>query len=92
MHRMTTPQILTRTVRAEELPTRLAGVALFVNLFTDLAEVKDVKDWDIWHPVADASVEMVEGKPSVTVRFSDGTPDVTFNALEQVDVATLQNV
>jgi hypothetical protein len=28
----------------------------------------------------------------VTVRFSDGTPDVTFNALEQVDVATLQNV
>ena len=65
-------------MRAEELPTRLAGVALFVNLFTDLAEVKGVVEWDIWHPVADASLGMVEGRSSVTVRFSDGTPDVTF--------------
>jgi hypothetical protein len=92
MLRMTTPQILTRTVRAEELPTRLAGVAIFVNLFSDLADVKDVEDWDIWHPVADSSLEMVEGRRSVIVRFSDGTPDETFDAPEQVDVATLQNV
>lgn len=66
----------------------MASLALFVRLYNQ-ADVKGVA-WDTWHPVADSSYD--KGKRSVTVRFSDGTPDVTLDALEQVEVATVQNV
>ncbi len=63
--------------------------ALFVHLFINQADVDGVA-WDVWHPVADSSYD--GDKRSVLVRFSDGTPDVTLGALEQVEVATVQNV
>ncbi|HUE35719.1 MAG TPA: hypothetical protein VMQ38_23300 [Mycobacterium sp.] len=64
-------------------------MALFVHLVVNQADIDGVA-WDIWHPVADSSYD--GGKRSVVVRFSDGTPDVTLDALEQVEVATVQGV
>jgi hypothetical protein len=46
MHDMTTPpnfQILTKSVRAEDIPTKLLSLALFVHLFTDSADVNGVR-------------------------------------------------
>jgi hypothetical protein len=66
-----------------------ASLALFVHLVVNQADIDGVA-WDIWHPVADSSYD--GGKRSVVARFSDGTPDVTLDALEQVEVATVQGV
>ncbi|MFZ1176394.1 MAG: hypothetical protein WAO15_09050 [Mycobacterium sp.] len=67
----------------------MASLALFVHLVMNQADVNGAA-WDIWHPVADSRYD--GDKRSVVVRFSDGTPDVTLDALERVEVATVQNV
>jgi hypothetical protein len=83
--------ILTRSVRAEEIPTRLeASNALYLHLFHHEADLDGVK-WTKWPPVTTAVPDVVDGRPSVIVSFGDDTADMTLNALEKVEIATVQD-
>ena len=82
--------ILTRSVRAEEIPTRLeASIALYFHLPHHEADLDGIK-WTKWPPVTTAVPGVVDGRPSVIVSFGDDTADRT-NAPEKVEIATVQD-
>jgi hypothetical protein len=82
-----TTSIRTLSILAKEIPNRLAASRA---LFLPLHQEADL-DGLTWHQVTTAELDHVDGRPSVIVRFRDGTSDVTLDAPKRVKIAIAED-